>query len=463
VEAANTTQAEARRTLALLNEQVLAARLTLTNLRQEMAQAQLDFSEMQGAQLLEANENLVLAALRAESIADTAVSDLDELARSSERDAMVGIALDSAQIGEWEFDLATGATRRSIRHDRCFGHDQLQPTWTFDTFLQQVYPDDRDEVVATFEDAAKHGTDWHADCRVVWPDASIHWIAISGRTVIDGEGPGRMVGIVVNTTDQKVAEENRLKAQHLEAENRQILEASRLKNRFLSNMSHELRTPLNAVLGFAQLLSMDELPLDSPTRLEYTRHISSSGQHLLNLINDVLDMTRIESGMLQFTPTSIDLQAIIDEVCGMQLPALQAGQLSLAIEVDPTLTGLVIDPLRLKQVLHNYLSNAIKFTPQGGKVTVRAQPEGPMHFRIEVEDTGQGIAPRDVPRLFVEFQQLDEGGLTRKHQGSGLGLAITRRLVEAQGGSVGLRSTKDMGSVFHAVLKRVNEGQHVET
>jgi len=125
------------------------------------------------------------------------------------------------------------------------------------------------------------------------------------------------------------------------------------------------------------------------------------------------------------------------------------------VQIDPALVGLQLDASRFKQVLYNYLSNAIKFTPEGGSIVARALPEGEHHFRFEVEDTGIGIAPEDLPRLFVEFQQLDDS-FSKKHQGTGLGLALTRRLVEAQGGSVGVRSAPGTGSVFHLVLPRVH-------
>ncbi|CAN5764655.1 hypothetical protein BH09PSE5_BH09PSE5_35990 [soil metagenome] len=253
-------------------------------------------------------------------------------------------------------------------------------------------------------------------------------------------------------------EQGRLVKQRLEAENRQILETSRIKSQFLANMSHELRTPLNAIIGFAELLHAGTVAATSPKHREFLGHIGSSGRHLLQLINDVLDLAKVESGKFEFYPVPVDLQAVIEDTVAVLGTGLARKKIDLLVDVDPTLTDLVLDPARLKQVLFNYLSNAIKFTPERGRIEVRAEAIDDGMFRIEVEDTGIGIAEADVQKLFVEFQQLD-GSFSKQHQGTGLGLALTRRLVEAQGGTVGVRSVPGAGSTFHVVLPRGSSRQ----
>ena len=220
-------------------------------------------------------------------------------------------------------------------------------------------------------------------------------------------------------------------------------------------MSHELRTPLNAVIGFADLLHSGFIKPDSPKHREFLGLIGTSGRHLLKLINDVLDLSKVESGKFEFFPEPIDLPALLKEVEDILQTAIHSKSIKLEIEIDPSLVDLTLDLARLRQVLYNYLTNAIKFTAVGGRVIVRATAEGPEHFRIEVEDTGIGISAADLPRLFTEFQQLD-AGYNKRHQGTGLGLALTRRLVQAQGGQVGVRSTVGVGSVFSVVLNRTN-------
>lgn len=269
------------------------------------------------------------------------------------------------------------------------------------------------------------------------------------------DGQSECTAFVLDITDSKRAEADARRLSDIEAENRQMQEASRLKSQFLANMSHELRTPLNAVIGFADLMYSGFVKPDSPKQHEFLGHIGTSGRHLLQLINDVLDLSKIESGKFEFFPEHVDVPTMLQEVQDVLHTAISRKSLRISSEIDPYLIDLNIDPGRLKQVLYNYLSNAIKFTAAGGRVTVRALAEGPEHFRIEVEDTGIGISASDLPQLFSEFQQID-AGYSKQHQGTGLGLALTRRLVQAQGGHVGVRSTVGVGSVFHVVLNRTH-------
>jgi signal transduction histidine kinase len=257
---------------------------------------------------------------------------------------------------------------------------------------------------------------------------------------------------IVDLRERIRTEEIRRRSSELELQNRRIQEANRLKTEFLANMSHELRTPLNAIIGFAELLHDGQVEYGTPTYKEFLGDILTSGRHLLQLINDVLDLAKVEAGKLDFRPETVDLSKLVNEVTAI-LRTL-ASHKRLRIETDvPALSGIVLDPQRFKQIAYNYLSNALKFTPSGGKITARIVEVGDDHFRFEVTDTGIGISATDQSRLFVEFQQLETGS-AKRHQGTGLGLALTRRLVEAQGGSVGVSSVVGEGSTFFALLPR---------
>jgi PAS domain S-box-containing protein len=239
----------------------------------------------------------------------------------------------------------------------------------------------------------------------------------------------------------------------LEQQNRRVEEANRLKSEFLANMSHELRTPLNAIIGFADLMHAERVGPVSDNHKEFLGDILTSARHLLQLINDILDLSKVEAGKMEFMPETVNLTRTIAEVCEI-LGTMSAGK-SIKIDtfVDPSVGEITLDLAKLKQILYNYLSNALKFTPDQGRIKVSALPAGADHFRIQVEDSGIGIKLEDVPRLFVDFQQLDVGA-SKKYPGTGLGLSLTKKLAEAQGGRVGVTSTPGEGSTFFAILPK---------
>jgi len=263
-------------------------------------------------------------------------------------------------------------------------------------------------------------------------------------------------GVFVFSSIRDITEQERLhrKKEELEQQYGRVQEANRLKSEFLANMSHELRTPLNAIIGFTELMHDGKTGPISDRQEEYLGDVLTSSRHLLHLINDVLDLSKIESGKMEFHPETTDLGKLVGEVTDILRTLCAGKRMRLETEIDPAVTVVVTDPAKLKQVLYNFVSNALKFTPDEGRVAIRILPEGADSFRLEVEDTGIGIRPEDLGRLFVEFQQLDSGG-AKKYPGTGLGLALTKRIIEAQGGKVGVRSTWGEGSVFFAVLPRV--------
>jgi signal transduction histidine kinase len=263
------------------------------------------------------------------------------------------------------------------------------------------------------------------------------------------ETAGREITRLHTDLERRVAE----RTEELRTATSEAERANEAKSAFLSGMSHELRTPLNGIIGFAQLIHDEKVGPISDEQREYLADVLISARHLLDVVNDVLDLAKIESGKMEFRPEVVDLARIIGEVRDTCGPIASGKPIEVDVAIDPLVTEVVADAARLKQVLYNYLSNAFKFTAEGGHVTIRAVPEGPERFRLEVEDSGIGIAPEKISRLFTEFEQL-EGSSGKTYPGTGLGLAVTRRIVEAQGGEVGVRSTHGRGSVFFAVLPR---------
>jgi signal transduction histidine kinase/CheY-like chemotaxis protein len=236
--------------------------------------------------------------------------------------------------------------------------------------------------------------------------------------------------------------------QTLAASNEAIERASAAKSDFLASMSHELRTPLSAIIGFASLMRDEAGDGDLVTvPREWVEHVHSSGEHLLGLINDVLDLSKVEAGRLELEPTSFDLSTSVGELVGGMRPLADAKLIALSAEVAPI--AVTADRGRLRQILYNLVSNAIKFTPRGGSVQIGAEP-GDGEIRISVTDTGIGIGPEDQEQVFHEFSQL--GDSATRSEGTGLGLALTRRLVEAHGGRIELDSALGRGSRFVVFL-----------
>jgi len=270
---------------------------------------------------------------------------------------------------------------------------------------------------------------------------------------VDWDDEGVWLASVRDVSDRKRNEALQERSRELEFENRRVEAANRLKGEFLANMSHELRTPLNAIIGFSQLLKDEIVTPGSPKYQVFLGHILASGEHLLRLIDDVLDMAKVESGKLRFVAEPADLRKLTEEVAAVLAVIAAKKNIGIRIHCDPALTDIQLDRGRFKQILYNYLSNALKFSVAGGQVDVRIQALDEDRFRLEVRDGGMGIAERDIGKLFNAFQQLDSS-LSKQHPGTGLGLALTKRLVEAQGGSVGVSSIVGQGSEFFAVLPR---------
>src|SRR3990167_3751336 len=207
------------------------------------------------------------------------------------------------------------------------------------------------------------------------------------------------------------------KGLELKEKNKHEQEANRLKSEFLANMSHELRTPLNAIIGFSELMHSGKVGAVSAEHQEYLGDILASAHHLLQLINDVLDLAKGESGKMEFHPEKIDINTLLIEVQDILRTLIAKKQIKLKIIVDPQMGKLFLDPAKLKQIVYNYMSNAIKFTNDDGQVSMRAKPYGKTHFRLEIQDNGIGILPEDLSRLFLEFQQLDTT-IAKKNQGT---------------------------------------------
>ncbi len=254
---------------------------------------------------------------------------------------------------------------------------------------------------------------------------------------------GEVQGVFAAARDVTV----RKKAEELRIENARLTSVSKIKSEFLANMSHELRTPLNSIIGFSELLKLNYDGELNEKQEEYVDYVHSSGKFLLSLINDILDLSKVEAGKIELVPEKISLSDTVNETLNLINEKAAKHNVILEVELDPEADFIEVDKTRVKQILFNLLGNAVKFSKEdGGKVTVTAKKAGSM-VQVSVSDTGIGIKEEDMGKLFKEFQQLDSG-ISRAYEGTGLGLVISKKLVELHGGTITVESKYGEGSTF---------------
>lgn len=362
-----------------------------------------------------------------------------------------GLALQSASFGVWDLDPQADRVHYSAEWKALLGYGDLPDAVTEHTAFWRslVHADDLPRMLEVLRQHLAGGSaSYETEFRLRSAAGEYRWVLSRGRVVQrDAHGRAlRMVGTLIDVTDSRELQAARSACERAEA-------ANRAKNEFLSRMSHELRTPLNAVLGFAQLLSLRLGDGDIDNQRRQLGHIEQAGWHLLAMINDVLDLSRVESGELALSLGALALPALWAEVVAMLTPLAARHAVRLHDAEVPPQVRVLADPLRLKQVLSNLVSNAIKYNRPGGWVRLDVAVQGRC-WRLSVSDNGIGITPAQMAHLFEPFNRLgrERSGI----EGVGIGLVLTRQLVERMGGHLALRSSLEHGTTVDIDLPRAD-------
>jgi signal transduction histidine kinase len=384
-----------------------------------------------------------------------------ELERLSER---LALSLKSGKIGCWEWEIADNTIHWDERMHELYAVVESPDVDLYNVWANSLHPEDRVASESLLQQAILKEGKYEDEFRIVHPDQSIHFIHSYGTILRNAEGVAqRIIGVNFNVSDRKEVEEQLLQT------NEQLIKATRLKDEFLANMSHELRTPLTAVLGMSEILQKEMLGSVNERQQKALIAIRKGGRHLLELINDILDLSKISSGKIDLDIESVSVQNVCDS--SLVYVKQQAFQKRVEIysNIAPNISNILVDERRLRQILINLLVNAVKFTPKKGKVSLlvsvgcgdtwQGEAIVPCQLKdqdlpmilFQVTDTGIGISDRDLHRLFQPFVQLDSG-LNRQYEGTGLGLVMVKQIAELHDGQVMVTSLIGQGSTFTVAL-----------
>ncbi len=368
-----------------------------------------------------------------------------QLQNLSER---LALALQAGEIGTWEYNEQEQLIWDTQMY-RIYGLPESDRTITLERWIESIYSEDRGFLEQTTQITSQEKSYFEVEFRIVRPDGEIRWIQDIGLIQKNPDGKIlRMIGINQDITERKQFEIQ------LQQTNEELRRATRLKDEFLANMSHELRTPLNAILGMTEGLQEQVFGSTNEQQNKSLQTIENSANHLLSLINDILDVAKIESGQIELDFASVAIAPLCSSSLAFIKQQCLKKQIQLNTKIPPSLPDLWLDERRIRQVLINLLINAVKFTPQGGQIELAVSLASKQNslqeqsfLQIAITDTGIGIAPENLNRLFRPFVQIDSS-LNRQYAGTGLGLALVKQIVELHQGRVEVTSELGKGSCF---------------
>lgn len=370
-----------------------------------------------------------------------------------ESEERLRLATDAARLGTFDWDIPTQQVTWNRFHRTLLGYAP-ELSSSFAAWERRVHPDDLAGVTAALQLAQDSNTNYSCEYRVIWEDDSLHWLAALGRFYYDSDNrPLRMTGIIQDITDRVQIERDRERIlQQKQAALAESERVNRIKDEFLAILSHELRSPLNPILGWTKLLQTRKL--DEPKTIAALATIERNAKAQCQLIDDLLDMARVLRGKLSLNMAPVDLLLVIESA----IDTVQTAAIVKSIQIHAVLSDIRQvsgDAVRLQQIIWNLLTNAVKFTPSGGRIDIRLE-QIDNQAQITITDTGKGISPDFLPHIFESFRQ-EDASVTRNHGGLGLGMAIVYQLVEAHGGTVTADSPGEgKGATFTVRLPLLN-------
>ncbi|OJH50446.1 PAS/PAC sensor signal transduction histidine kinase [Methanohalophilus portucalensis FDF-1] len=366
-------------------------------------------------------------------------------AKVKQSEKRLDLALKGTKAGIWDWYVQTGEAFFNERWAEIVGYtlDELKPI-NIQTWINLTHTNDYKRAEKLLNKHFAGETEFY-ECQLRMKHKKGHWVWIEDRGCVvewskDGNKPIRMTGTHIDITNRKNAEDAIIQSKILAEE------ANRTKSEFLANMSHELRTPLNSIIGYSQILDQNSSGNLNEKELKYLSNIFNSGSHLLDLINDILDISKVEAGKMDYEPEQINLSQTIKIVIGLVKPLAMKKSINLQFINTTDFFEISADNVKVKQILHNLLSNAIKFTPVNGEVKVCLSTVGNT-AQISVSDTGIGIPENKQKSIFDPFKQADSS-TNREYGGTGLGLALVKKYVEMHGGDIWIESEVGKGSTF---------------
>lgn len=375
------------------------------------------------------------------------------------------LATRAAKVWVWDWDIETDYFVMDSVVREWLGYTQSALPVNIASWLNYIYIDDRSLFLKNLQSHLDgNSPEFNCEHRLMDVDGNLKWFLSRGQAFKGADNKAiRAIGTITDINDIKHYEAQ------LQQTNQELARATRLKDEFLANMSHELRTPLNAILGMTEGLQDHVFGTVTTAQIESLRVIERSSSHLLSLINDILDVAKIESGQLELDYTSTNVALLCQSSLAFVKQQALSKSIQLEVKIPRYIPELQVDERRIRQVLINLLNNAVKFTPQGGRITLEVRLQDSIdldepkphdnlpitlpkkYLCIDITDTGIGISPENINRLFQPFMQIDSA-LNRQYEGTGLGLALVKRLVEVHGGKVSLRSQEGVGSCFTIAL-----------